>query len=342
MAARTGQGARRPAAGSSSALRWDRIRPAPAVLITGPERFLADRAAALLRDLLRDEDPNLEVSDLAADTAALGDLLTLASPSLFGEARLIRVSGVERCTDAFLEEMLAYLQAPADGAVVLLRHGGGVRGTKLLDAIRAGTGGAIEVACPELKGDAEKSDFVSAEFAAAGRRIAPAAVRALVTAFSDDLAELASACRQLIDDVGEDVTVEIVNRYYGGRVEATAFEVVDTAVAGRAGDALVILRHAIASGADPVPIVAAFAAKLRAMAKVVGARGSGAELAGRLGLAPWQVDRARRDVQPWTEDGLATAIEATAAADAAVKGAERDPVFAVERLVRIVAARGRD
>ena len=65
MAARAGQGARRPASsGSSSALSWDRIRPASAVLITGPERFLADRASTLLREMLRAEDPSLEVSDL--------------------------------------------------------------------------------------------------------------------------------------------------------------------------------------------------------------------------------------------------------------------------------------
>lgn len=339
MAARAGQGARRPS-GSSSALSWDRIRPASAVLVTGPERFLADRAGTLLREILRAEDPSLEVSDLAADTAAAGDLLTLASPSLFGEPRLIRVTGVEKATDAFLQEMLAYLEHPADDTVVMLRHAGGVRGKKLLDAIRAGAGGAIEVACPELKGDAEKAAFVQAEFTAAGRRVAPAAVRSLVNAFSDDLAELASTVRQLIDDTPGDVTLEIVEQVTGGRVETTAFEVVDAAVAGRTGDALVLLRHAIASGADPVPIVAAFAMKVRAMAKVVGSRGSGAELAGRLGMAPWQVDRARRDVQAWSDDGLAGAIEAIATADAAVKGAERDPVYALERLVRVIASRG--
>ena len=280
------------------------------------------------------------MSDLAADTAGSGDLLTLASPSLFGEPRLIRVSGVEKATDAFLEEMLSYLQAPADDTVVVLRHAGGVRGKKLLDAIRAGTGGAIEIACPELKGDGEKAAFVQAEFGAAGRRVAPAAVRALVNAFSDDLAELASTVRQLIDDAQGDVTLEIVERVTGGRMETTAFEVVDSAIAGRTGDALVLLRHAIASGADPVPIVAAFAMKVRAMAKVVGTRGSGGELAGRLGMAPWQVDRARRDVQAWDDNGLAATIEAIATADAAVKGAERDPVYALERLVRIVASRG--
>jgi len=40
-----------------------------------------------------------------------------------------------------------------------------------------------------------------------------------------------------------------------------------------------------------------------------------------LGLAPWQVDRAKRDLRHWEADTLAQAIEAVAFADAEVKGA---------------------
>jgi len=329
-------------AAAPSGLPWHDIRPAPIVLLSGPEQFLADRAGRLLRDRLREQDPGLEVSDIAADAYGPGELLTLASPSLLGEARLIRVTGVERCTDAFLDEALAYLEQPADDTVVLLRHAGGVRGKRLLDAIRAGTGGAIEVACAEVKGDQARAEFVGAEARAAGRRISPGATRALVAAFGGDLAELAGAVRQLVDDTEGEIGEDIVARYYGGRVETTAFDVADAALAGRLGDALILLRHALDSGADPVPIVAAFAMKLRGMAKVSGARGGGAALAGQLGMAPWQVDRARRDAAGWTDDGLAAAIETIAATDAAVKGASRDPVYALERMVRVIADRGRE
>ena len=130
-------------------------------------------------------------------------------------------------------------------------------------------------------------------------------------------------------------------RYYGGRVETNAFAVADAAIAGRHGEALIALRHALDSGADPVPMVAAFAMKVRTMAKVSGVRGGGPQVASSLGLAPWQVDRARRDLAGWTDEGLQRAIESLAATDAAVKGAERDPVFALERLIGVIAARGR-
>lgn len=322
-------------------LAWNEVRPAPVVLVSGAETVLADRAVRLLRDILRAEDPSLEVSDIDAGAYAPGSLLTLASPSLFGEPRLIRVEGVDKASDAFLEEALAYLASPADETYLVLRHGGGQRGKRLLDAVRAGSGGGIEVVCAELKRDAEKHDFVVAEFATAERRIAPGAIRALVSAFSDDLAELAAACQQLLADAEDEITERVVDRYYAGRVETTAFSVADSAIAGRYGESLGLLRHALASGADPVPIVAAFASKIRTMAKLAGARGSAGDLAQRFGLAPWQVDRARRDLQGWSDEGLGRVIRALAETDAQVKGGGRDPVFALEKMVEIVSDRGR-
>ena len=336
----SGRGGSRRAPAAIPQLGWDDVRPAPVVLVSGPETVLADRAARALREELRSRDPSLEVTDVAAAEYAPGELLTLASPSLFGEPRLIRVDQVEKCNDAFLTDMLAYLETPAEDTVVLLRHRGGVRGKKLLDAVRAGAGGGIEVVCAEVKKPAERHDFVAAEFRRAGVRAAPAAVRALTEAFTGDLAELAAACGQLVTDTGGTVTEESVRRYYGGRVETTAFAVADAAIAGQHGEALIALRHALDSGADPVPLVAAFASKIRTMARVSGTRGGSGAVAARLGLAPWQVERAQRDLRGWDQAGLARCIEVLAATDHAVKGAGRDPVFALERMVGVVAAHG--
>lgn len=319
---------------------WREPRPAPIVLVAGPEEICAERAIAGIRDYLRAEDPALEVSDVRADAYEPGTLLALTSPSLFGEPRLVRVSGVERCTDDFIIEAVAYLDTPQEGATVVLRHtGASVRGKKLLDAIRAGTGAGIEIPCPAVKRDSDRVDFAAGEFRAAGKRIAGPALRTLVSAFADDLTELAAACQQLIGDVEGDITPEVVEKYYGGRVEVSAFVVADTAIAGRYGEAMVALRHALASGADPVPMVAAFAMKLRTMARVAGSREPSRELAARLGMKDWQVDRAKRDLAGWNERSLGLAIQATARADAEVKGASRDPIFALERMVTIIATR---
>jgi DNA polymerase III subunit delta len=330
----------RAAAARIPQVAWDEARPAAVVLVTGPEELLADRAIRRIRETLAAADPSLEVTDLDAAAAVPGDLTTLASPSLFGEPRLIRVAGVERLSEAFQTEALRYLESVADDTTLVLRHSGGQRGKKLLDAVRGGAGGGIEIPCTEIKRDADRSAFASAEFRSAGRRISGGALRLLVSAFQGDLADLAGACRQLIADTAGDIGESTVQAYYAGRVETDAFAVADAALAGRAGEALVLLRHAIDSGADPVPIVAALAAKLRSMAKVLDARGPAAKIAAEHGMAPWQVDRARRDSQGWEPAGLGRAIVMTAETDEKVKGGARDPEFAVERLVSFIASRG--
>jgi DNA polymerase-3 subunit delta len=311
------------------------------VLVTGPEEYLGIRAMDRVRSQVRAAAPDVEVTRLNAGSYEAGSLAMNVSPSLFGESKLIEVEGLESMNDAFLADALGYLQHPEQDAVLVLRHGGGVRGKKLLDAVKAA--GWPVVDCQPLKKDAEKTAFVVAEFKAASRRIEPDAVQALVNAVGASLSELAAACSQLIADASTTVDAAMVDRYYGGRIEATAFKVADAAMAGNAPVALSTLRHALATGADPVPLVAALAAKLRTVAKVAGAQGSSAQIAKQLGMQPWLVEQAQRDVRRWTPEGLARSIQVTAEADAQVKGLSRDPVYAVEHAVTVIAtaARGR-
>ncbi len=325
--------------GASLALDWEAATPAPVVLLRGSEQVLADRAVARVLGLLRDVDPGTDVARLDAAACRGGELAGACSPSLFGETRCVVVEEVHSASDPFLADALDYLSNPEPDAVVILRHGGGQRGKKLLDAI-AGAGHPV-ISCDPLRRDSEKSDFVLAEMRRARRRIEPEAVRAVLDAVGNDLGELAAACAQLVADTSGTVTADVVHRYHGGRVEATGFAVADAAVAGRGPEAIRLLRHALSTGVDPVPLVAALAVKLRTLAKVGAARGRGLDPARDLGLAPWQVDRARRELRGWTPEGLAAAIAAVAAADAEVKGAARDPQFAVERAVlRVAAAHG--
>lgn len=324
---------------ASNTATWRDVTPAAVVLVGGPEEYIGIRAMDRVRAQVRAAEPDVEISRLNAGTYESGSLAMVVSPSLFGESKLIEVEAVEAMNDSFLADALAYLAHPEPDAVLVLRHGGGVRGKKLLDAIKAG--GWPVVDCQPLKKDADKSAFVVSEFKAASRRIEPDAVHALVNAVGANLSELAAACSQLIADAATAVDTAMVDRYYGGRIEATAFKVADAAMAGNGPLALSTLRHALATGADPVPLVAALAAKLRTVAKVAGAQGSSAQIARQLGMQPWLVEQAQRDVRRWTPEGLVRSIQVTAEADAQVKGESRDPVYAVEHAVTVIATSAR-
>ncbi len=308
-------------------------RVPPLVLITGPESLLAERALASILDELRVTTPDLEVVRLHPATYEPGALAAHTAPSLFGGDKAIVVHDLDEAPEELQQDLLSYLAAPLEpGVTLVVGHKSGQRGKKVLDTLKKSRARILEA--PLVKSDRDKSDFATHEFRAARRRVTPEAVAALVDAVGKDLRELAAACQQLVADTTGVIDDKTVERYHGGKVEATGFRVADAALAGDTGEALRLVRHAIATGLDPVPIVAVLAQQLRQLVRVGGAgRGRSADIARELGMAPWQVDRARRALGGWTSDALGRCIQAVAAADFEVKGGGRDPVYAVERVL---------
>ncbi len=309
----------------------------PYVLISGPEGVLAERAVAAVIEALRVGDPALEVIKLYAEGYQGGTLTMHASPSLFGGTTAIVVHDLDDASDELQTDLLDYLTAPAGEITLVVTHKGGMRGRKVLDTLKKA--GARVIDCPLIKSDGDKTAFAANEFRSHGRKATSDAVRALVQAVGRDVRELAAACAQLVADTQGVVDEAMVEKYHGGKVEATGFKVADAAIAGQAGEALRLLRHAISAGDNPVPIVAVLAMQLRQMVRVGSAgHGTSGQLAKSLGMAPWQVDQARRKLSGWDPEGVGHAIQAVAAADFDVKGGGRDPVYAVERAILTICS----
>ncbi len=161
---------------------WSRAVLAPVVLLLGKQEVFAKRAIAMLRreamtlaESAGDFEPP-EVTELDANAYEAGSLAQLLSPSLFGGKPLVVVSGLEGGSAALLDDLAAYLEslmgaaagaggrgaagasgaaasrgASRDGdataggdpeAYLVLWHGGGVRGKKVLDLVKGLAGGA--------------------------------------------------------------------------------------------------------------------------------------------------------------------------------------------------------
>lgn len=329
---------RRSARDSSGGPTWRDIEPSPLVLLHGSEEYFAAQARRRIVAAVRAARGEVEVHDLSARDYGVGALAMATSPSLFGDARIVVVSELEKMNDDFLDEALSYVRAPDDESVVILHHGGGNRGKRLLDEIKKSRHPVVE--CKPLKSDRDKTDFVYQTFRAEQRRIEPDAARMIIAAAGSDVSELAAACHQLIADGPATITDQVVEKYYGGRVEVTAFKVADAAVSGNSGFALRALRQALASGVDPVPLVGAVAARVRHIAQVHGRRENPNSLAKSLGLAPWQVEQAQRDARRFSSESLSQVIRSLASADAQVKGEAQDPVYALERAVLTLSTAG--
>lgn len=319
----------------SSGISWRELTPQPLILLSGPDEYIASRAFETLRRQASARE-GIEITRLSASSYEPGELLMATSSSLFASANLIEIQDLASMNEYFLRDALAYLKDVAPENVMIMHHSG-QRGKKLIDALKQG--GALVVDCQPLKRDSDKIDFVIAEFKAAKRRITNDAVKALVAAVGSSLAELGASCHQLIADTTGAVDQELVDRYYGGRVEATAFKVADAALAGNAQQALATLRHALDTGTDPIPIVATLAMKVRQLAKVLGVNEPAAKLAADLGMAPWQVQAAQQQARGWKRKDLVECIEKVATTDRMVKGGSRSAAYALEQAVLFIAAK---
>lgn len=309
----------------------------PAVtLVVGDEELLVARAIQRVITDARATAEDVSVHDVEAADLTVDDFAELTSPSLFGDARVVVVRGAQDAGKDLTALMAQHAADSTDEIRLVAVHAGGAKGKAVVEALKGA--GARVVEAPRIKTGRDREQFVVDEAKAAGGSIDREAAADLVASIGTDLRELATACAQLVSDVGPRVSTADVAAYYRGRAESTGFAVADRAVEGDVGAALETLRWAFATGVDPVLVSAALAANLRTIALVGGAgRGSPDALAGPLGMPPWKIRRAQGWLKRWKPDALAEAVQAVAAADADIKGEGADAAFAAESAVITVA-----
>lgn len=316
---------------------------APLTVITGNEELLVERA---LKQLITDLGEDAQITELSARALEPGQLTVAASPSLFGGAPVVVVSGIELLVQSnddvadALDEVLAYLASPSTDAMVVLVHGGGNGGKAVLNAAKKA--GAETIATPTSPSSTNalrqnRAAFVKNELSELGCTAEREAVEVLLNAVGTKLRDLAGACVQLVSDLGKSTRLDedTVRRYYGGRVEVQGFDIADQVIAGRTAQALGLLRHARESGIPPVVVTAAVGRSLRQLALVASApRGANADsVAAMAGTPAWKVKDFRALARDWTDPGLSAAIKAVATADTDVKTGAVDPEYALERML---------
>jgi DNA polymerase III subunit delta len=310
----------------------------PILLIHGGESVLADRALAEALALRAD----FERTILDGSGLELGRYGEAVAPSLFADKRVVVIKDLQDVISEVQEEIESLFDQIDLNLHLIFIHKGGVKGKGLLDKIKKLKPEIIS--CEPMKKASDKEEFVRQEFSRHGRKISSGAVTALVDATGSDMRELAAACSQISFDTNAGKSVideDDIAKYYQGRIEATGFDVADATLAGNPTAALIALRNALDSGTDPIMIVSALTSSIRTLAKVSGApRNANAfQLAGSLGLAPWQIDKARRQLSKWSPALIAFSVQELSKADVAIKGAEADPLYALERSVVSIATK---
>ena len=301
--------------------------PAPLTLLTGGEQFLLGRAVARVLAAARVQEPELERREVdATSQGAAGELLSALSPSLFGEAAVVVVGGLEDAPDPVTDTLVAAVADLPEATWVVAQHSG-MRNKKSLERLRAAAVGIEEIACAEVKKGRPTRELLEHEARRAGRRVTTDGVDALVMALGSDIGLLVGALEQLMADNSEDpIDAAVVTATFAGVAEVSGFQLADAVWEGRALVALQRLRWGLASQTvSGAGAVGSMASGLRAMVRVAGApRGMGeAEVARSAGVPPFKVAALRRAATSWERAQLADAAVELAAVDARIKGGLR-------------------
>jgi len=307
---------------------------ATALLVTGPESLLAERAVADFVGRATAERPDAAVVRLQAGELDAGALAEAAGGSLFASASIVVVSNLAELPAELADHVVALATDPGDDLALVLVHGGGVKGKALLDRLKKLRVPAQDFAAIKPW---DLPQFVAGEVRRCGGRVDARTAGVLIEAVGSDTRALAGAVRQLLDDSPDRLLTEVaVRRYFGGRAEVTSFAVADDVLSGRVDGALGKLRWALSTGVAPVLITSALSNNLRSLGKYLDGRDArlrDAELARVVGVPPWKLKDLSRLSRDWKPTAVAAAIRQVAIADAQIKGAASDPGFALEQLV---------
>ena len=322
-------------------------RVMPVTLVVGGDAYLNELNARNVREKVQKSAPDAEIIELDASTADQYAFDEAVGPSLFGDGTIVIVNNLQQADESLVDAIENFCKQAQNNennfdesslSWVIARHEGGLKGKSIIT--RLTKAGANTITVPDLKKDDAKLNFVMSIFERHNRSVEPQAAQRLVSVLGSKTGELAALCSQLCFDYDDNpITLDIVDRYLIADPQVTGFFVVDKAVAGHAGSAVLAARTAIAQGVDAIALIGALAAKVRVIALAMAIR-NGTISSAEAKVNPWALKMAMRQLAGWNSAGVSKCLQSLAWADEQCKGGSSDANYALEKCIMLIAARG--
>ena len=298
-------------------------RRPPVILLWSEDAFLLREAAMI-------ELGETKATEVDAAGWEGGELQSLATPSLFGEARALLVNDARSLRKETLEDLARYLAAPDPDATLVLCCLVAERGRvpaavlKLVEPV--GEVRKIEIARKELEA------WLVARAKDGGLDLAMPGARGLVEVLGPDPGQLVGALQQLRAAFPEQrVGPREVARQFRGLGEQKTWDLCDRAFGKDLPGAIRSLRAIEEGGDDPLMVLGGIAARLRDLLKVrsLPDRMPPAEVAKEAGLRfDWQARRYQQQARNFSLGQLVELHDRVTEADRALKsGATGDVVM---------------
>jgi DNA polymerase-3 subunit delta len=295
-------------------------QPPRVLVVIGAQEFFAERSISAA--VVAWQRLGAEISEVRGGAAGLlGELMSAASPDLFGSAPVIVLRDAEAMDEATASAVCEMLESDNDAAWII-QHAGS-RGPTKAKARLQKVGTVVKV--DAIKGRAV-ADFVQSEFRAHGKTADQGTISLLIDAIGADPRGLASAVAQLASDIEEPhIGREAAARYYSGHVEIKGYEIADAVASRNPAQALEGLRYAMHEGGTRAGLmtITALTTTFQRLAAAKSARGgsaAAADVAAALRIPEWMARGAVNQARGWSSDEIASAIGDLAELSVLMKG----------------------
>jgi DNA polymerase III subunit delta len=248
--------------------RAEKHPPRPVSAVFGDESFLRRQSLHKLREaVLGREEGDFSFSAFDGGNIGLRDVLDeLATVAMFGGVkRLVVVEQADDFVSRYRTQLEDYIMRPSRTGVLVLDLDSFPANTRLYKSI-ASDGLLIDCSAPD---EARLTKWL-VEWANQRYKVqlSAAAADALVELIGSELGLLNQEIAKLATSLGsqKQITPELVARYVGGWRAKTTWEMLDAALEGKTPEAIRQLDRILASGEQPVGILAQISASLRRFA----------------------------------------------------------------------------
>ena len=237
----------------------------PVAVIYGDEAFLRAEAFKLFRGrVLTDEDAEFSYSehDGGSDLRFADLVLELSSPPIFGgDVRLVRITDADKFVTAYRDELADYLRAPSKVGLLLLQVKTFPKNTNLYKAVDK-YGLLIEAARPDA---GELAEWLKARAKTYGVAAESGAFGLMFELVGDEPGLLDAELRRLalLSPPNGKLTREFVMENVGSWRVQKAWDIVADALSGDLPTAIRQLGLLLASGEQPIAVLAQMGAVLR-------------------------------------------------------------------------------
>lgn len=319
---------------------WAQKKTRPVYYLCGEETALKEAALKRLEGIFRPESFNFSVRD--AETTDLAQALDEARTApMLAEVRFVALKRVEKLKKEPLKALLAYLENPCPSACLLLLADWPREKSDPIPAA-LGAGSALVNFAP--LSHAQAVDHLNSVLLAKGVKTDGEALELLV--------ELLGADSVTLDGEAEKIVLYMhgLNRVFspedavalaGFARAQNPFELSNAVAGRRAAQAAEAAQSLLASGTEPLALLAQVSRSVERLIKVkrLSAAGEGPSACYQAGMSPGQYHAALRDAMAYSEDKLLRSLRRCLEAEELLKSSSRrDPGLVVRQLVCEITA----